>query len=301
MKKFVIRIIIFCCLLVAIDIVAGYGFRYLVKHAKSGYTRRGNEIIAEMTDDIIILGSSRARSHYNPNIISDSLGMTCANIARDGQGIVLMYGMQKMVNRRYAPKVMLYEVTESSDLLVSDNSSFLNHLKYYYHVDGIDSIFWDIDPTERIKMISNIYQHNNNVIGLVGDNHFSKQNIKRSFNPLTGVIPYEPEDKDEDDEIYEYDELKLKYLERLINERHSDTKLIFLVSPRYKKKSDKVLDPLYALAQKHGIPVVSHYTDTTFTQHREYFRDSGHLNSEGADAYTKVVAGEIRQILQERN
>jgi len=52
------------------------------------------------------------------------------------------------------------------------------------------------------------------------------------------------------------------------------------------------------LAKEEKVPLLNHYTDKCFTTKKEYFKDSYHLNHIGATAYTKMIAGEIKQLLK---
>ena len=297
MKKFLAHILIFCILLVCCDVVLGNGFSYLVSHTKGGDTGLCNLINDEMDDELLIFGSSRAMHHYDPSVFEDSLGLSAFNCARDGNGIILMYGVYKMISARYNPNVIIYEVTPGFDLLTGDNHTYLPYLRYFYDRQGVDSIFWDIDSKERIKMLSNIYRYNMNVPQLLMDNIHPLQDVGNGFRPMDKEMHYEPKVENKEEPVYSYDSKKLKYIEKLIRDCQGKTQLVFIASPAYKAKSDQVFKPIKDMAAKHGIPFISHYCDTTFTTHKEYFYDSTHMNRRGAGAYSKVVAGEVRNIL----
>lgn len=160
MKKFISKVILFLIGLVILDQLVGIGARYLVGHAKGGDTGLNNYICNQMEEECIIFGSSRGMHHYDPNIITDSLDMSCWNCSLDGNGIILMYGRYKMLSARYTPKMLIYDVQTSFDLLEGDNHKYLGGLRYYYDRQGIDSIFWNVDKTERFKMMSNCYRYN---------------------------------------------------------------------------------------------------------------------------------------------
>ncbi|MCD8290158.1 MAG: hypothetical protein LUC91_01495 [Prevotella sp.] len=131
-----------------------------------------------------------------------------------------------------------------------------------------------------------------------------------NLHPLHGDIKgYRPQDKEmtsepnlsESDGVLEYDSLKLYYLERLIKDCQGKTQLIFSASPLYKQTKEDNLDMIKTICDKYEIPLINHYTDTAFNNKRNYFYDRVHLNRRGATAYTKVVAGEIKRILEQNN
>ena len=130
MKKFISKVLLFLAGLVVLDFLVGMGGKYLVSHAKGGDTGLSNYICRQMKDECIIFGSSRGMHHYDPNIISDSLGMSCWNCSLDGNGIILMYGRYKMLSARYTPKVLIYDVCTAFDLISDDNNTYLGRLRY---------------------------------------------------------------------------------------------------------------------------------------------------------------------------
>lgn len=125
MKKFFKKVIIFIIGLVCLDFLIGQIGRYLVAHAKGGDTKLSNYICHQMKDQCVVFGSSRGMHHYDPNIISNSLGLSCWNCSLDGNGIILMYGRYKMLSARYTPKLIVYDVQAGFDLLEGDDHTYL--------------------------------------------------------------------------------------------------------------------------------------------------------------------------------
>lgn len=155
MKRFFVKIIIFGVLVLAIDMAVGLIFPMLVSNAKGGDNKRNNYICNDTKEDILVFGSSRAIHHYNPEMISDSTGMTCYNCGQDGNGIILNHARLKIITERYAPKYIIYDVTPGFDLLAGDdNHKYLGMLRAYYDRNGIPGIFESVDQTEKYKMQS---------------------------------------------------------------------------------------------------------------------------------------------------
>ncbi len=204
-----------------------------------------------------------------------------------------------MVEERYHPKVLVYDVLFRMDLLEGDNHTYLGELRYFYDYADVDSIFWNVDKTERFKMMSKMYRFNSMLPQLITDNLHPLHDLAKGYEPHDWRMTYEPS-IDDGDEDYICDSLKLYYLERLIKDCEGKTTLIFTVSPCYKRTSDTVLKPIQTLCDKYGVPLISHFTDSAFNFKKEYFYDSYHLNSTGATEYSKIVAGEIRQLLGKR-
>ena len=119
--KFIRKIALFFLLLIVLDFSIGQAFNYMSVHSKGGYVAHHNHIIDKTHEDILIFGSSRAIHHYNPEIISKDLNMTCYNAGQDGNGIILFYGWWKLISQRYHPKLIIYDITTGFDLQKNDN------------------------------------------------------------------------------------------------------------------------------------------------------------------------------------
>lgn len=312
MKKFICKIILFLLGLIILDFIVGIGARYLIAHAKGGDTYLNHYICHQMKDECLIFGSSRGMHHYDPNIITDSLGMSCWNCSLDGNGIILMYGRYKMLSARYTPKVLIYDVHTSFDLVEGDDHKYLGALRYDYDEPSIDSIFWSVDKTERLKMMSNCYRYNSQWLQLISDNIHPLQNDDKGYRPVDKKMTYKPKTvknvsenkksyknaKHGEAETYQYDALKLAYLEKLIIAcKTKGTRLIFAISPQYDTHQDDIYTPLKEICAKYQVPLINHYCDNDFVNNADYFYDSVHMNRTGATKYTKELVGEVKKYL----
>lgn len=156
MKKFIAHTLLFFFIVAVIDFVFGQGCDYLFEHSKGGDTYRINHAILEEDYEMLIMGSSRACHHYNPQLLEDSLGIKVYNLGVDGSGVIMMDGFYRLLTQRYTPKYIIYELTPSFDFQQysgdSNNTRYLSQLKPYYKNKCISKIFDDIDKFERVKL-----------------------------------------------------------------------------------------------------------------------------------------------------
>lgn len=294
MKKFLLLVLLFCAFVIAID--RGYGVvsDYLFDHATGGNTYIDKYVCDSMKADILVFGSSRARYHYNPEIISDSLGLSCYNCGEDGMGIIFHYARWKMISKRYTPKMIIYDVLPVLDEMVrDDNIIFVNPLRpYYFSHPEIDSVFWKVDSNERYKMYAKTYQYHSEFMTLLADYRNGSHSLV-SFTPKTAHLKLgQLAITDKTD--YQVDSLKLYYLEKLIRECQGKTKLIFCASPRYMFKDEaRAFEPVKKLCARYHIPFYDYYTDSAFVFNDDYFSDGTHLSKLGADEYTKAMVKKI--------
>ncbi len=277
----------------------GLGMRYLQGHAKGGYVGHHNYILHQANEDILIFGSSRAIHHYNPQIIEDSLGMSCYNCGQDGNGIVLFYGWWQMIKERYQPKMIIYDVNPSFDLLIGeDNSKYLGWLKSEYDRVGVKEVFEDIDPTEKYKMTSMMYRYNSKFLQNITDYIHPLFNISpNGYLPLDGQMDTMKIKKEgEDKELsFAFDSLKLTYIETLIKDTNDrGIRLIFVASPVWYGMRKEVFAPLMEECKKHQIPFYDFSNDMNYVHNDKMFKDGSHLNVYGADEFTREICGILK-------
>lgn len=301
MKKFVIKVCLFAILIGSIDLIFGYTMSAVSLQIDTRATGSDNYICDKAIDDILIFGSSRAKNHYNAQMISDSLGLSCYNCGESGCGIILAYGRLLMLLERHTPHTIICEIAPEIDLLtMTDNHRDLAGLKRHYDRTGIDSIFWNVDPTERYKMLSGMYRHNSSSWrDLFNYLHKPSYNpeirgffpINREMDSLKKIIRRPLHHLKED---YVYDSLKIQYLNKFID-KTKGINLIFVVSPTWSGQDTIVLDTVRQICKERAIPFLDYSNSPKYKYHNEYFVDDLHLNARGADVFTRDIIHELRK------
>ncbi|MBR6091482.1 MAG: hypothetical protein IKQ09_01525 [Bacteroidales bacterium] len=288
MKRFLINILLFFAFVAVVDMVYGYACNYMVKHAHSGETARAMGVFKQGRFDLMAMGSSRCVCHYDDQLLSDSLGINAINVGNKGNGIVLMYGRYHIIPKENKPKVLLYDIEPSFDIIEYENDDknrrYLSGLKMFYNEPGIRTIFKDVDCSEPIKMYSQMYRYNSKTLVLLGD-YMRKGRLNLSFYLPTHRRYVAAEVKEKPSR--NNDLLKLKYFEKLIEETRADgVQLVVIASPKYGASSTDELQPIMELCSKHSVPFWDYYLDMHDT---EWFCDNMHLNYEGSQEFTKTI------------
>lgn len=297
MKKYLLQIALFFAIVAVVDFAAGKLFRYVQANRAGGRTGAEWYACRESNEDIIIMGSSRASHHYVPQILTDSLGMSYFNAGQDGNGIILQYGRWKMITERYAPKVLIYDVTPSFDLQENDNMAYVDRLKPFCDDSEVKDYVADIFPIERWKLYSQMYRYNYKFLEMLSDCAKTKDDKLNGYIPLYGQIRKEVVEEASNAKVkpIEFDETKLQYLECLAQECQArNTQLIFVVSPYFKGGSynEESFSPISELAAKYGLSFY-YLNDSEFTDDPNLFKDSYHLNDEGAKTFTEEILHRI--------
>ena len=292
MKKYIRNIIFFFIAIAVVDLLFGMACQYLNDHSKGGGIRSRYYVCKESNEEVLIFGSSRAKHHYVPDIIEDSLKMTCYNTGEDGNGIILCYGFLKMITQRYSPKLILYDVSRF-DIYEDDNMKYLDLIKPYYRELGIDSIFWRVSPKTRYMMLSEMFRYNTTCLRVLGNYLHPISNTHKGYSPMKGVMDYEPEVNDRKQGII--DETKMFYFEQFLQlAQEKDVKVICLGSPYYGiDATDGFYKSVINLCEQYNVPFLD-YTDEPNTKEKVFFNDRTHLNYEGSHIYSSIVAEKIK-------
>ncbi len=291
MKKFLLKIALFFAIVITCDFLLGKMFDSMVNSIKVGGQGRDNYICNQSMDDILVFGSSRAVHHYNSQLLEDSLGMSCYNCGEDGEGILLNYGRYMMVRQRHQPKIIIYDVSANFDLLLGDNHDYLGWLKARYDKDYIREIINDIDPLEKYKMICSSYRYNSKIIqnlfvyltGISSDTGIKGYRpLKMKFDPMK-IKERKPS------ESYEYDSVKVKYMNLLIKESKG-SQLYFVKSPIWYATDTTHVSAtqwIEDVCRRENIPFLDFTCDPKYVNNNDFFKDGTHLNSKGADEFTR--------------
>jgi hypothetical protein len=300
-KHFATKAVVFVIIFLLSDFILGKTFRavFLSQKVKTTYG------IFKATEDLIVIGSSRATHHYIPSILSDSLKISCFNLGSDGQNIYYDYGMIGSILNRYNPKIIILDVTPSDYTLTdathnTDNLSiFLPYVKSNQYIKEVVNLR---GPVEQIKLLSCLYPFNSQLTNVL----FAI--IKKRNNPyftMNGYIPIFSETMQnlqvQEGKEINVDLRKISFVKKLITLcRINNIRLIVIVSPSYFKiinKSNSEFD-IKSLFVNKGVEFWDFQQDSIFLSKRYYFADINHLNNLGATEYSKRIAHKIKTPLK---
>lgn len=296
MKEFLLKIVLFFFIIAGIDFLMGICFDYMASKSTLTDFGRDNHICNTGTEDLLVFGSSRALHHYNTGMMTDSLGIACYNCGEEGQGIILNYGRLLMYKQRHEPKIIIYDLEPDFDLYTSDNHQFIKWLKPHCDRRGVMDIISSVDCTERIKLTSRLYRYNTEFYSLlVAMKHANEQISKTGYKPLYGTMREVKKKAKHTPVSEETDSIKLHYLEAMI-QTFDDATILFVVSPAWNGKDMKSLEPAKRLCDKYKISFIDYSNSPKYIHQDKYYTDVVHLNSRGADEFTKDIITILKDI-----
>jgi len=302
MINFIKRISCFILLVIFVDCTIGLLLDYASSNANGGYTEELNTILKE-EHDVIIMGSSKAKRHYNTELIADSLCSSVYNAGLDGNGIIYMYGLFNLLPDNKLPKIIIYDVEKYFDFYEYDsdagNTRYLNHLKrFYWDSKSIRDIFYKIDKLSSIKLLSNSYRYNGNFINVFKDYFFEEKCSLSGYEPLYGSMKYDSQVRV--DTNLAFDDVKMYFFDQFIKRViDNNIKLFIAISPKYRIADDSEYKPILEFISRYPeVTVFNHYCDTLFVDNKSYFVDPMHLNNTGANLYTNIIIDKITNLYE---
>jgi hypothetical protein len=300
-------IALFALLLIALDRLVGSVFRSLYFRTSSG--EGGGLINRALTKnpEILILGSSRAKHHFDPEIISKALSLSAYNAGINGQDF--LYAAMLLDVRRQSnppPKIILFHIDRRSFGENDDERTKAKVFSYYLERSPVvrDTLIETF--TDRLKYLSLSYRANNKVLPILS-NLKSRPESENGFVALKGQMKVPIADDRQTPSPWG---LKLKFLDEIVrNCRASGTKLFFVSSPRFfvddieRKEHQAWLTQIADILKKY--PDIEFIELDSFNrpeifQHAELYRDSDHLNAKGAEIFSLALADELKQRLAAR-
>ncbi len=302
MRRFLMKIVVFIYIIIVVDICLGILCDFLREHARSGNTRQFHDLLTKSCHDILVFGSSRARHHYDPNIMEQILKADCYNAGYDGNGIILAYPIIVNILERHKPQLLVYDITSVFDLQKysqdKGNTRYISMLKPYYRMTAVGEMIRSVSFNSNIYLHSAMYRYNSRLIPMMMDCIFNMRMDNKGFSPLSGMIKNDRQEKQY--KTCEYDLIKIHWMCKLASLKNEyNLNMVWVLSPFYFSDSQTQEDYriAYEIAAKYNIPLMDYYLDSSFSGHCEYFRDTMHMNELGAHKFSERVSKDIKSLM----
>lgn len=298
MKKVIIYIIGTVLCLIMADIIFGICSKYYIKNYQLiGRYRPLDRLIKEVDTDIICIGNSAILNSVNPEIIEDSLSMTCYNGGTTGQGVFFFETIIDCILQRHTPKMFVVGL-RPEEIGGNIGEGIYDVLKPYYGIGyiSIDDHFNKASGFDRFLLHSNLLRYNTIwmrvlLYMLFDDTTYSEN----GFMPMNKPTQY-PQLK-----LIETSEApvkaKLECIERIIKKCQARNIDIVICYPptlnSFKQKELPCIKAMKDLCHRYKTPCLIDYNNKYFQNHPELFYDTGHVNKLGADMYTKKLSSDL--------
>lgn len=317
MKSFIKQVLIFFLPLIFLSVVLDYLISNQLKksntHAFREYPVWNDIYSGKINADLLIMGSSRAWRHIDPNVLEDSLGLSSYNLGMDGQHLPMqLWRYETFLKKNPIPKVIVYSLdffmlTPSNELFNKDQ--FLpymlfdfnaeEHLKNYIGFDYFDyrvplirycgankALF----HTARISLLPKSNQKGR-VKGFYAEDKKWNQDFEKVKAQMTGY------NATIDSAILKQFDLYIK------NCKQKKIQIILVYSPEYFEGQNfvsnrkEVINAFEELAKQNEIKLLN-YSSDTISFKKSLFYNTTHLNKTGAELFSKKLASDLKSIIK---
>jgi len=304
LRLFIAKCLVFLSVLIFLDLTISTFLASFLKRCPAGDLKEMRYAIKECNEELIIMGSSRARHHLVPNVLGDSLKFDVYNAGMDGQGIYYHYSILASLLKRYRPKLVLVDLTER-DLLVSsrfglDGATVLH--PFYGTSNELNEVLELGNWSNQLKLLSGLYRYNSTLSSMLSG-YLVERQIVGGYEALHGSanlndISRPVLDGDVDNIPLLIDSMKMLYIHKFLTlAKENEVQVAITLSPSLNiNVNEERLLPVYEkLADEYSVPLLCHVKNQAFLSHSELFKDNRHLNHRGAVLYSSLVAHELRR------
>lgn len=258
----------------------------------------GVEIASE---DMLVLGASTATHHYIPSLLEDSLQMSVRNLGKDGAFLYCQICQLSLILERYTPKVILWDIHDDCLSHNLDWGDFMEISDYFpYRLNDISrSVVKEMGTFQSVSMQSWLYRYNSKLPEYLFS-FVSGRNSQKGYVPLPADQGFSIE-VSETKATENINQKKVELLEEVLALcKEKGCRLILATSPRLSDDGVQQTEQykmLCSITERMGIPYFNYHYDSRFFNETTLFRDTDHLNDQGAALYTSCIIEELKATL----
>lgn len=258
---------------------------------------------------VIITGSSRASSHYDPRVIQEITGRSAFNLGRNGsQTDVQVVVLKAYLEHNRKPELVIHNLDAFSFVTTRETYDpaqyvpYLNDPEIYIPLKKINRDLW---KSRYVPLYGYVVEDMNFswTLGLRGFFGWSpREDFFLGFNPRTKRWTDEFQNfktSNPHGVSFGVEPKGIQDVEELIRVcRENKIRLIFVYSPEYSEMQTltnnraEIFDKFQESANYYGIPFWD-YSDWKYASDRDLFQNSQHLNEQGAALFSTDLANHL--------
>ena len=307
MKKLIVKIIVFFGIVVLIDQCVGAVFVAMKEYGLRRHPQcvwlRPQYVMEKVSDDVLFFGSSRTSRGIVSSMVQDSLGVTAYNCGQEGCMFLYQNCLINTIIDRYSPKCVVWEInprTIVEDFSPSEYQNFRHFSPYYDDNIYVRNYVDSAAEMNKLFMCSQMYRYNSKLFYYLFPIISSADNTENGYAPLPATgYKYPQMIKLKDNKrkgTHNFSTRKYDMLTATI--RRCVDKNIFVVLitiPTYSEVSPETMKNIRDLQRLSEKPLVSFHNyvnDRRFMHADLYYKGAVHLNSKGAELFTKILIEE---------
>lgn len=305
MKKFK-NILLFVGLIVGFlfaDRIIALGMNELLSRVTTGTFAEAKRAMFEQKSEILILGSSRAQSHFDPAAIKQLTDLSCYNAGMGGQGYDYTEIITSVMMKRYSPKIVVLEVTPTFFDEIRDNNAKGVLLPFAFGEKTILTFLEKDDKYLKAKsMISQSFLFNSSIFKIVSRVIKPKDENSNGFQPIEKkVLNFEFTTETKDFSKMKISKVQWQtFINTLDILKRNKIKIVATISPIYFPEwdeNDKFILHLKEIIRLAGGEFLDYSRDSRFMKKKELYYDGAHLLRKHATEFSKVFGADLNKLI----
>ena len=310
MKKRIFNILLLIAVLLLADILVGFtGKKVIDKVSKAPLSSQAALIaynVQSAKADVVMVGSSTATCHYIPSLLADSLSnfygekLTGFNAGTYIQGIQYCKAVIEGLFERCHPRMIIMDI-QLQQLFEKMSESQQKPLRPYYRYNkNIKEILDEnTDFIGKAELLSQMYCNNCELVKLITAMRFlgtssEASGYDRQNGCMDGMPPLTTTMVNDGAEPMCVDDL-LEIVEMC---RANDCEFVAVISPflNHEYSSSYYMDYLKEVCQENDVFLLDYLDDESFQDYK-LFKDTRHMNHQGALKLSQRVYEDVRRSL----
>ena len=308
------RIACFFGMTTVLALVASVVITTGLRHVKTGQFGVSNRIMeGAVNADIVITGSSRAVSHYDTRIIQAATGHSAFNLGRNGSQTDMQIAVLKAYLRHNRkPAILMHNLDAFTFVTTREVYNPVQYVPYLYDEDlyqalrRINSSIW---KSRHLPLYGYVVDDMSFawLTGLGGFFGWSpRETFFQGYNPRAATWTQDFQQfkaANPAGVAWPVESEAVTLVEGLIDFcQQNSIRLIFVYSPEYKLMQQLTMNRadifgrFHNLTGRHHVPLWD-YSEWRYAANTDYFTNSQHLNSRGAEVFSADVAERVKEYL----
>lgn len=307
-KHIFLRSVLFLAVLFALDRSVGLILLTLADNVKcTGCMGEVNKAL-KSDADVFVLGSSRARNHFDSEVIGKALGKKVYNAGRGGGGLAFSRFIVDLVHEKSNPELFILQIEplnlmnlsyRTQTLAVADTAPYLDRS------EKTKELLYSNSRWCRFKHMSHAFRFNGQLLFFISD-IVKKDPFENGYVPLHSTADAALLDKKQYQRVRSWstepsqqalDDLRETI--RLIQARGS--RVVLVSSPRWRKDHlmpqphNEIVKLIEQIASEENAPYFNILQEThPVFKDPSLFADSAHLNDKGAKIFSAIVGDYLK-------
>jgi hypothetical protein len=277
-------------LVLLIDQGVGFVSRHIIRGLDDKLSQIGSiqQALLHKQSDVLILGASCAKYHYNSQILADSLQMTVENTGVGGMKAEYSDLVLQSYLERCTPRCVVIDVYGQLDT----GEGRLPRVRPFYGVNQPVTSYYDneTDWQQRLKLQSALYRYNG-TLDLLLRHAINAPNRTHGFAEMEGEVSMK-------DTVvvhhFQPDPVKERHLRHVAQLcRDHAVRLVLVLSPRRVHNADQEAW-VYAFCREHNLQLINELHVPEYYTGEKLFHDESHLNGRGATLFSQRIAHHLK-------